>query len=89
MEKSNFQILSKTREEETIWLLKGENARNKHQGGGEPVVSERTVKKYSTLRMCKISCSCLSLTFYPSSLLVLNHTLVQPVDVLTVLQPEM
>lgn len=86
-----------------MWLLKGKkknkekeinekNAQCKHLGvfrGGESGVRGITVKKYSTLRMCKISCSCLALALYPSSLLALNHTLVQPVDVLTVLQTEM
>lgn len=74
-------------------IVKGyKKALCKHQGmfgGGELGVRGITVKKYSTLRMCKISCSCFSLTLYPSSLLALNHTLVQPVDVLTVLQTEM
>lgn len=82
-----------TKAEDTMWLLKGKKrAPHKHQGifgGGKLGVRGITVKKYSTLKMCKISCSCLSLTRYPSSLLALNHTLVQPVDVLTVLQTEM
>lgn len=74
------------------WKKRKKKALHKHQGifgGGESGARGITVKKYSTLRMCKISCSCLSLTLYPSSLLALNHTLVQPVDVLTVLQTEM
>lgn len=57
-----------------MWSLNGkEKALHKHGsifGGRELGVRGITVKKYSTLRMCKISCSCLSLTLYLSLLSV-------------------